>query len=236
MTDYQKGVRAAVGIIAGLCALCVLASLSGCLTPTKIHRWESALLGWARKGGQAWTTTSDEQGRFAVEGLPAGALTVEVRMFGFQAVIQQVKAEERTAPSAVAMALRAMRPVMAGAGAAPAAAQMTNGLEAQVTRSLEETPALAVAAPENGEGSEAFLVQGSLSRGLQQQDRPDMMMEFGGMGGPGGGMPGGGMPGGEGGGMMGGGGGMGGMGGGRGGVCKLKAQIINNKLIKCANS
>ena len=31
--------------------LCVLASLSGCLTATKLHRWESALLGWARKGG-----------------------------------------------------------------------------------------------------------------------------------------------------------------------------------------
>ncbi len=29
----------------------VAASLSGCLTATKIHRWESALLGWARKGG-----------------------------------------------------------------------------------------------------------------------------------------------------------------------------------------
>ena len=51
MTDYQKGVRAAVLIIAGLCWLCVLASLSGCLTATKTHRWESALLGWARKGG-----------------------------------------------------------------------------------------------------------------------------------------------------------------------------------------
>ena len=32
--------------------LCLLALflLSGCLTATKIHRWESALLGWARKG------------------------------------------------------------------------------------------------------------------------------------------------------------------------------------------
>ena len=50
MTDYQNGVRAAVGIIVVLCGLCVLASLSGCLTATKIHRWESALLGWARKG------------------------------------------------------------------------------------------------------------------------------------------------------------------------------------------
>ena len=49
--EYKRGVRAAVGIIAGLCGLCVLASLSGCLTATKINRWESALLGWARKGG-----------------------------------------------------------------------------------------------------------------------------------------------------------------------------------------
>ena len=33
--------------------LCLLALflLSGCLTATKIHRWESVLLGWARKGG-----------------------------------------------------------------------------------------------------------------------------------------------------------------------------------------
>jgi len=51
MTDYKKGVRAAVLIIAGLCGLCVLASLSGCLTASKIRTWESALVGWARKGG-----------------------------------------------------------------------------------------------------------------------------------------------------------------------------------------
>lgn len=52
MTDYRNGVRAAYGILLGLCGLCVLASLSGCLTATKIHRWEFALLGWARKGNQ----------------------------------------------------------------------------------------------------------------------------------------------------------------------------------------
>lgn len=34
-----------------LVALCALASLSGCLTASKIYRWETALLGWARKGG-----------------------------------------------------------------------------------------------------------------------------------------------------------------------------------------
>ena len=48
--EYATGVRAAVLIIAGLCGLCALASLSGCLTASKIYRWESALLGWARKG------------------------------------------------------------------------------------------------------------------------------------------------------------------------------------------
>ena len=50
MTDYRNGVRAAYGILLGLCGLCVLASLSGCLTATKIHRWESALLTWRRQG------------------------------------------------------------------------------------------------------------------------------------------------------------------------------------------
>ena len=50
LDDYRNGVRAAYGILLGLCGLCVLASLSGCLTAAKFHRWESALLGWARKG------------------------------------------------------------------------------------------------------------------------------------------------------------------------------------------
>ena len=35
----------------GLSLLLVVALLSGCLTATKIHRWESALVGWARNGG-----------------------------------------------------------------------------------------------------------------------------------------------------------------------------------------
>ena len=50
MTDHQRGTYAAAGIIALLVALCAVASLSGCLTASKIHRWETALLGWARNG------------------------------------------------------------------------------------------------------------------------------------------------------------------------------------------
>ena len=34
----------------GLSLLLVVASMSGCLTASKIRTWESALLGWARKG------------------------------------------------------------------------------------------------------------------------------------------------------------------------------------------
>lgn len=34
-----------------LATLLLLASMSGCLTASKIHSWETALLGWARKGG-----------------------------------------------------------------------------------------------------------------------------------------------------------------------------------------
>lgn len=46
MTDYQKGVRAAFTILAVLCGLCMLASLSGCLTAAKIGAWERAVYGW----------------------------------------------------------------------------------------------------------------------------------------------------------------------------------------------
>ena len=44
-----------IAIAAWFIALWILAAaaclLSGCLAATKIHRWESALVGWARKGG-----------------------------------------------------------------------------------------------------------------------------------------------------------------------------------------
>jgi hypothetical protein len=46
MTDYRNGVRAAFAILATLCALCVLASLSGCLTAAKIGEWQRAVYGW----------------------------------------------------------------------------------------------------------------------------------------------------------------------------------------------
>jgi len=51
MTRARVGRIALLAWFVALWIIAVLASLSGCLTATKIHRWESALLGWARKGG-----------------------------------------------------------------------------------------------------------------------------------------------------------------------------------------
>ena len=50
MTRARVGRIALLAWFMALWILAVIASLSGCLTATKIHRWESALLGWARKG------------------------------------------------------------------------------------------------------------------------------------------------------------------------------------------
>jgi len=41
--EHRMGTRAAFAILA---ALCVLASLSGCLTATKIGQWQRAVYGW----------------------------------------------------------------------------------------------------------------------------------------------------------------------------------------------
>ncbi len=50
MTRAEVGRIALLAWFLALWIIAVLASLASCLTATKIHRWESALLGWARKG------------------------------------------------------------------------------------------------------------------------------------------------------------------------------------------
>ncbi len=44
--EHKLGNRAAVLIIVTLCALCALASLSGCLTAVKIGQWQRAVHSW----------------------------------------------------------------------------------------------------------------------------------------------------------------------------------------------
>jgi len=48
---YRLQVSVAIATCIAVVAIIACLLLSGCLTATKFHRWESALLGWARKGG-----------------------------------------------------------------------------------------------------------------------------------------------------------------------------------------
>ena len=65
--EYRLGVRFAVALLLGLVLLsCFVGSLSGCLTTGKIHRWESALLGWARKGTPECVETAKIASKYLV--------------------------------------------------------------------------------------------------------------------------------------------------------------------------
>ena len=66
MTRAQVGRIALVAWFLALWILAVIACLSSCLTATKIHRWESALLGWARKGGPECVGSAQVASRYLV--------------------------------------------------------------------------------------------------------------------------------------------------------------------------
>jgi len=170
-----------------------------------------------RQQGRQWQTVTDEQGRFAVAEVGEGPVEVEARLFGFELARRTVAGAER-ARVEIAMTIPAP-----GAGQT-AGESILSGTAAGGTWEGQVSAALEPAAPvsaDPGEASESFLVQGSLSRGLQEAGRPGFF-EFGfgapmmaGMLGPGG-APGGPI-GAEGGGAAGGAGGLGGAPGGFGG-------------------
>ena len=53
MTRAEVGRIALLAWFLALWIIAAVVCLSGCLTSTKIHRWETALLGWARNGSPA---------------------------------------------------------------------------------------------------------------------------------------------------------------------------------------
>lgn len=179
----------------------------------------------ATQSGKKVSTTTDETGRYEFEGLAPGTYTVEVQIFGF-------RAEHREAqfPGQADFTLQVFqRPNPAELRArAQAGGAQPNQLENQIDTAVAAA-ASAPPAESSDSANEAFLVNGSISRGLQngQEDatlpqRPDFGPgggRFGdnGPGGPGGAGAGG--PGGAPGGGPGGGGGFAGGGGfgGRGG-------------------
>jgi hypothetical protein len=206
----------------------------------------------ATSGSAKLTTSTDEQGRYALE-LPEGKWSITVETYGLQSSTREV--EQGSTPTTVDWPLQFAQ--FARAAAPPAApAQQARNQPARNQQAFQDVQLAAIANPptvtepanptETAAPTDSFLVNGSLSQGLQNPQQPDsMFMGFGPQGGvgPGGaggnpfggpegqnpfgdGGPGGGPGGGRGGGFggMGGGpgggrgGGFGGMGGGPGGM------------------
>jgi len=141
-----------------------------------------------RQEGRQWSTTTDEQGRFTVADAPEGVVEVEARLFGFDLARRTVQGTER---ASVEITLA----IPAPAAASSSAESMTGEQTATEQWEAPNGRTLGLAAPvsvDASEASESFLVQGSLSRGLQEAGRPGFF-EFGfaapmmaGMMGPGG--------------------------------------------------
>ncbi len=193
----------------------------------------------ATQGERRAVTTTDESGGYEFTGLAPGTYTVEVQMFGFQPASKQIQIGSGAQPTTWSLELQP-RP----REFAQRAQQQQGGFRATTGTTENELDQLAAAVPQDiappssANANEAFLVNGSLSNGLQtgQDDFGLRGPAFGTLG-PGGlpgasvaGQPGGvpGAPGGPGGGgapgfgrggggFGGGGGGFGGRGGGFGG-------------------
>jgi hypothetical protein len=181
----------------------------------------------AIQGDRRAVTTTDESGSYELPDLAPGTYTVEIQMFGFQTARKQIQIAAGSPPAEWLLDLQprprefAQRPQQQQGGFRAAAGTTENELD-QIAASAPQdaTPQAA------GNANEAFLVNGSLSNGLQTgQDDFGLRGPVLGMQGPGGlpgagveGQPGGipGAPGGPGGGGPGG-PGAGGFGGGRGG-------------------
>jgi hypothetical protein len=178
----------------------------------------------ARIGEVTETSSTKEDGTFALSVTGTGPVTLEVALFGFRPYKQTVSADDAGGPLAVNLELIAPR-LTARPGNGEAVPEWAQSLTAQGVEAVAaNVQAVEAPAPETAESADSVLVQGSMQRA--GVDLPAGAPGFGpgGMGGGpmgafGGGQGGmqGGMPGGGAFGPAGGGGGFGGRGGGGGG-------------------
>jgi hypothetical protein len=183
----------------------------------------------AIQGDHRVMTTTDEAGAYQLDGLAPGTYTVEVQMFGFQTAHKQIQIAAGSQPATEWLldlqTVRQREPREPGQRP-----QQQGGFRAAAGTTENELDQLAASAPQDiaqppsANANEAFLVNGSLSNGLQTgQDDFGLRGPVFGIQTPGGlagatvaGQPGG-VPGAPGGPGAGGPGGGGGFGGGRGG-------------------
>lgn len=134
-----------------------------------------------QQGGRAWTTVTSESGEFSIADVTPGPAEIEVRQFGFDTFRQALPETGRHGLS-LSLTMPAFRLAGRPGAATEAAGTAANGIEAEISRALEPPQPAPAPAADSAETSEAFLVQGSLSRGLQEAARPGFF-EFG-FGGP----------------------------------------------------
>jgi hypothetical protein len=187
----------------------------------------------ATQGDHRAVTTTDESGNYELPDLAPGTYKVEVQMFGFETAHKDVQIGSGALPVGWSLELQARPREIAERPRGPQAGQQA-GFRATTENEVDQiaaAPLPDVAPQDTANANEAFLVNGTLSTGLQNgQDDfglrgPALGIQGppGGLGGLGvqgqaGGVPGApGGPGGGGGPAFGGGGGGGGAGGGGGG-------------------
>jgi len=140
----------------------------------------------ATQGQRALTTITDQDGAFRLDGMTPGAWTVEVRMFGFEVSRREVTITDTLSKIDFTLQLQDRTRTFAGrsqaaAGAGGAAAGAGDlGIDANAaTVDIGGTLADSSAPPPGvalDQSNESFLVNGTLSNGLQTQAgdfRPD---------------------------------------------------------------
>ncbi len=147
----------------------------------------------AQWGGNTQTTYTDEGGAFAFTGLAEGEWQLRVEMTGFAPATQPVAAGGnsitlRLAPRAVSAQTSPQRSGPAARRGFEQVAVNANGNPAEIPVAEEVRAEAVDTAAQNA--NESFLVNGSLSAGLQDAARQDPFL-MGGPGGPGFGPPGG---------------------------------------------
>lgn len=127
----------------------------------------------ATRGEQRVTTTTDETGAYVLTGLEPGEWVLRVEMFGFRPVERKLRVEAEGAE--LEWNLELERPVVKRQPAGQPAEPGEPVVEAQ----MESAPEESAEQLEDRDANEAFLIQGSLSRGLEaavqeEPPRPEM--------------------------------------------------------------
>ena len=122
----------------------------------------------ASEGGNRVTTTTDESGRYELSNLAPGSYTIEVRMFGFQNASRPVQIGPGAPPVEWTLELQPRpRELAQRSPQQPGGFRNVNPADQADAEPAEiSAPPQDTGVPADG-GNEAFLVNGTLSSGLQ---------------------------------------------------------------------